>query len=405
LGAQNFGTPVRKITRRRLSLGKLLLPFLLTLFPLESLASQVPVREAIEELRLGGLSAVEATAFVTEPKLDVDWVGNIYARTQTEVRVFGRDGSLSHILGGKGDGPGEFRSAFALGMLGDTVWVIDPQFHPSRITRFLSDGRLVGTSPSEERPYDDDGSRSWRVTHLLQGGNVLATANSNPGVPTRLERVEIPMGIADAQLSDPKVIARIEWPQGLFIPEVVQAGLGPFPSSPLYAVYPDGSGVVRVEWDPRRPGSPVKIQVYDAAGKRKFEVVHVVPYTPLLDRVVDSLVADGVEKVTPIIERRRERGLPVPSNLKRAVKDGLRVPRAFPIFQEVIAGVDGSIWLRRMSSFSDNTWFVLDSRGTPAFQVELPEGVNVQQATFDNVWGTALGEYDAPLILRFGVRR
>lgn len=215
--------------------------------------------------------------------------------------------------------------------------------------------------------------------------------------------VEIPLAVSDAHLSEINVITRVEWPQGLLIPGMVQSGLGAFPSSPLYGVFPDGSGVVTVTWDDRQSGA-VKIQVHDSAGNREFEVAHAIRSIPVPGHVADSLVADGVEKVTPIAERRRERGLPVPSNLKKAVEDGLRIPRAFPAYQDVVAGVDGSIWLRRMTSFSDNTWVVLDSRGNPAFRVELPTGVNVQQAYFDKVWATALGEFDAPLILRFDIR-
>lgn len=394
--------PSETVASKSLFPFRLLLPLIAILLAAQDLASQVPVYEAVEELRLGGLEATEATAFVREPDLVVDQYGQIYALTETDVRVFGWEGSHRFTLGRQGEGPGEFRSAFALGLLGDTIWVIDPLFHPSRITRFSLEGELLGTLPSKERPVEGDSSRSWRVTQLLQGGQVLAATNSNPGVAPSAERYRIPLAVADAQLSSLNVIARIEWPQGLLIPGVVQSGLGAFPSSPLYAVFPDGSGVVTVTWEGRQAGA-VKIQLYDSAGNREFEVAHAIPSTPVPGDVADSLVADGVEKVTPIVERRRERGLPVPSNLKKAVEDGLRIPRAFPAFQEIIAGVDGSIWLRRMGSLSDNTWFVLDSRGNPAFRVELPPGVNVQQAYFDKVWATALGEFDAPLILRFDV--
>ncbi len=364
----------------------------------------VSERIAVEEMRLGGLAATEATSFVKEPNLTVDWQGNIYARTETEIRLFRSDGLPLTTLGGRGDGPGEFRSAFDHGLLGDTLWVIDPLFSPSRITLFLKDGTLLGTFVSKEQDFPEDESRSWRVTHLLQGGQILVVANSNPGVRPRPNRVRIPIAVSDSDISDPRIIARIEWPQGLFIPDLVQAGEGPFPSSPLFSVFPDGSGVVQAIWQNGRPGL-VKVRMYDVHGTREFEVVHTIPQTPVPGRVADSLVTDGVTKLAPIIERRRARGLPVPSDPRNAVEEGLRIPRAFPAFEKIVTGLDGSIWLKRMRSFSDNTWFVLDFQGTPAFTVEFPPGVNIQQASFDHVWATALGEYDAPLVLRYAIEK
>ena len=378
-----------------------IIPVLLALWvPILPASAQVPEKYAHEELRLGGVSASEATAFVKEPSLIVDRYGRIYARAETEIRVFGFDGSLLNVLGGKGDGPGEFRSAFGHGLLGDTLWVIDPFWHPSRITRFSIDGQLLSTSAAPEVSQGGDQSRAWRVSHLLEGGHVITSTSANPGVGPSSKRYRIPIAIADDRLTDPKVIVRIEWPQGLLLPGLAQSGDPTFPLSPLFAVFPDGSGMVTVSWEGNQ-GGPIWVRKYDSAGRRVLEVVHVAPNTRVPGQVVDSLVADWVEKVTPIADRARRRGLDVPSNLTKAVEDGLPIPPYYPMVREVVAGIDGSIWLRRMRSFSDNTWFVLDSGGGPVFKVELPPGVNLQQASFGEVWATALGELDAPLILRY----
>lgn len=53
---------------------------------------------------------------------------------------FAPDGSLRHIVGRSGDGPGEFRSPQYLGHFGDTVWVYD---FNTRLTRFDSAGHVI----------------------------------------------------------------------------------------------------------------------------------------------------------------------------------------------------------------------------------------------------------------------
>jgi hypothetical protein len=366
-------------------------------------SGQAVTRHVREELRLGGLSASEATAFVVEPDLVVDGEGRIYARTEFDIRVFDPDGSLRTILGRRGEGPGEFRSAFAHGILGDTVWVLDPGWRPKRITRFLRDGQLLGTSPAEEAAEDADPARRWRVTRLLQGGQVLAHLSEEvPGGSQGSTRVRIPAAIADRMLSQRTVVGEILFPQGLWIPGLVRWENPLFPVSPLLAVPPDGSGVVSLSWEESEPGV-ARIQRFDPFGRRTADQRIVSPVLMVPARVVDSLVADGMERAEPVARRQRRRGMDPPANLKRAVREGLLIPRAFPLFREVVAGIDGSIWLRRMRSSGDRNWIVLDSTGAEAFRVDLPAGFTVRQVSLTHVWGTALGAFDAPEIIRFGI--
>lgn len=368
-------------------------------------AQNVPQRVAVEDLRLGGVNATEATAFIDEPKLMVDYDGHIYALTPHDVRVFDTDGRVLQVLGGDGDGPGEFRSAFSLGFLADTLWVIDGRWRPPRVTRFLrSTGKLLDTEPLVEVRDGKDTTRVWHPAYMLAGGRVLAMGE----IPRYRERPttqrdRVDLAIAGASLEKRKGVGSFVFPSGLNVPPVGSLASGAFPVSPLYSAFPDGSGVVTVRWGKGEGHAGAMLRMYDPTGDQKWKRVYVARTHPVTEAIRDSLIADGVAFFRPIVKQHRERGLPVPSDLKGAVEEGLLIPSDFPEFQEVVAGVDGSIWLHAMRFFGDGLWLALDAQGRPAFVVDLPPGVNLKQASLSEVWATGKGDYDAPLILRYRI--
>ena len=63
-------------------------------------------------------------------------------RLTAEIRIFGADGRHLRSMGSRGEGPGEFRSAWKLWVLpGDTLWAGD--YRPWRYNVFTSDGEWV----------------------------------------------------------------------------------------------------------------------------------------------------------------------------------------------------------------------------------------------------------------------
>src|SRR5680860_846938 len=71
---------------------------------------------AVEDLRLGVVQGEGPTQFAVISGIAVDSVDRIFvAEAQAkEIRVFKRDGSVSHIIGQKGEGPGEFLVPYGL---------------------------------------------------------------------------------------------------------------------------------------------------------------------------------------------------------------------------------------------------------------------------------------------------
>lgn len=90
-----------------------------------------------------------------------------------------RDGEFVGSIGGAGQGPGEFRAAAALGVLGDTVWVLNTG--NGRIDYFDRQGRYLGTQPL---PDEVQGA-----SHMVAlGGDFIATILFNPAPLLRFKR-------------------------------------------------------------------------------------------------------------------------------------------------------------------------------------------------------------------------
>jgi len=101
-----------------------------------------------EDLRLGQVESEGPDQFGMIGRVMIDEHGLIHVldMLSQDIRVFNPDGSFSHRIGRKGDGPGEFREAAAMTMgPGDTLWVVDPP--EARYSAFGPDGRFLRSIP------------------------------------------------------------------------------------------------------------------------------------------------------------------------------------------------------------------------------------------------------------------
>lgn len=64
-----------------------------------------------------------------------------------------------------------------------------------------------------------------------------------------------------------------------------------------------------------------------------------------------------------------------------------KIPPFYPPFTAVQFGRVDTIWLGLYSATSTRTWPVLDARGMPLAQVELPSALSVHVADRSQVWG------------------
>ena len=146
-------------------------------------------------------------------------------RLSAEIRIFDSDGRHVRSMGSRGEGPGEFRSAWKLWVLpGDTLWAGD--YRPWRYNVFTSDGdwvRAVEMKPTylnpsrrggvldtgvsvntiEKRP----GSRDYKVPDTVEvevhgpGGERIATLDRLLHTvygPTGMYQIFTPSGVIEA---------------------------------------------------------------------------------------------------------------------------------------------------------------------------------------------------------------
>ena len=155
------------------------------------------------------------------------------------VVVFDVNGRPHRVIGRGGEGPGEFRSAHALGTLGDSLWVSDGQLN--RLTFFDWGGRMRGTAPANEGARTTSTASAAVVLSLLFDGTAIiqpvVMSSMVPDVLVYLRRSR------DTHIED--TVLKQDPRRELLRVVVAQNGGGlygqqPLRSGPLFGVSSDG---------------------------------------------------------------------------------------------------------------------------------------------------------------------
>lgn len=313
-------------------------------------AAHIPTWTLTPELRIGSLDEPEktlneVTGLTVGPK-DAVYVTQWRV---TAVHVFDGDGNFQRAIG-RGGGPGEFSQPGGLGFLGDTLWVVDMPV--GRIHLFLADGTFLETltivSPAIGEHYF-----GLTPLALMADGSLISQPGMAAHLLARGVETRVPLFRSDRSLQRLDTLALISMAHQTL--EIRHAAGATYTQQPiadhdLHAVYPDGSGLVVIERAaPSDPESALfrvtRIQpTGDTTYSRTFD------YEPvrLTERLVDSLVAEL---------RRRLRG-PAPID-EAAIRESLHLPTFLSPVEALVAGRDGTIWLKRSSRREGATRMVL----------------------------------------------
>lgn len=358
-------------------------------------------REVEEAFRLGGLQAPEEETFSVEPALAVDRDGLLYVlhRDRGEVAVFDGSGAFVRwIGGGRGEGPGELTSAGRIGFVEDTLWVRNRT--PPRISRFHRDGSHLGTDRVQVQAEYRTTAGVQGISGYLRGGRAWMEPDgfiTSPGG-----------GAAPFILGDREMEARVavfSWraERG----RLAGTRFAPLPEPPFYHVAPDGSGILVAEWSEARPDE-LSLRVISPDGADRGSWTLAFPSTPIPQRVRDSLVEAGRERVGEVRENVIELGISedlapsIPS--AGEVREVAYLPRHYPPIRDVRFGLDGTMWLQRSEGLDEGPWVALDPEGVPLFQVRLPPGVTLRQASTEAIWATRTDELDIPYVIGYALR-
>lgn len=313
-------------------------------------------------------------------------------------------------VGGRGDGPGEFRNVITAGWVADTLWVLDGNGY--RFSQFDATGEYLGSfSVPFEMGAGIDTPNPPRADGLLFDGTVRG---STPAFSVQiangtLTHAELMLMTRDGQVTD--TVARIPWgPSVWAISDPDEPGRGgsyrqqPFGDGPLWSFVPGQRALVVLDRSAPAEAGRARYTLTKLAlgGDTLFTRSHAAEAIPVTDAEVDSVVTTLVEQMTasPFF---KEMGA---GELREWATHGLYVPAFRPAAAGLQMGRDGAIWVRETTVEADvQRWLVHDAEGEPVGRVVLPSSVVLMAADAEHVWGGDRDEMDVPYLVRYRLVR
>lgn len=294
--------------------------------------------------------------------VDVDLVADgILVVQETNVRLYDERGTLDRSFGREGRGPGEFTRISSAVSCGDDLFATD------LVRAGLIGFRWGGDTWSVEFPSLLSGSLNALTLHRCVGGDVYATIHRS--APTTGDRGVVRARIQAARL-DPATagldtlltVPGRELFDGLHVPFGTN-GVIAFGDTLFHFV------------DTERP----EVRSYSTDG----ELVRIVRL-----RLTGESVTEGD------VARIREDYLdPAPPAARREIEerlDEVPIPSAKPVFSDLLAARDGTIWLRRYRPFGGEgggRWDVVGEDGRWLATVRVPDHFSPRVVTGERVVG------------------
>jgi hypothetical protein len=341
----------------------------------------------------GALSSVFGVAVSDE--------GHVFVSEPSFSRVveFNADGSYAGVLGGPGDGPGEFRAPGSLFWRGDSLAVSD---FSRGISIFTPDGSyqaMISFSvPSGDSPF------GLRPILPLADGAVAAFAPASMGSVSAGQATDERWlrATPDGVVSDTLVVLSLRGRYySLRLGDAARSGLHPFASSTLLTAPPAVSSLVVVERPPATGPDSSTFTVHRIDLHGDTISTSVLPYLP---RALSSSSVDSV--ALAMAERWADRMDATAPALARAIENQIEWPAYLPPVTEALAGNDGSVWIRREALGADTVaWEILNADLERAASVRLPASLELKTVYRDRVYGIELDSFDVPTVVRFEVVR
>lgn len=370
-------------------------------FGAESVAVEGP------SVRIGSLDDPEfafsaVSALVEAPN------GHLYSlhRGEAAIRRWTTQGDPAGQVGREGEGPGEFTNPRALGIFGDTLWVMDgrayrasyfdlegeflgstspivdlggdpdrPHASPARPVRPLRDGSFYGQAPAWSDAIAKGELTETMHAHMDESGRVVATAWTQP-------------------FTDHDVLALLRDGGGTFFQQ-------PFGDQPLFGLGPDEALLI-VDRRVRETSKPKAIWITKVtmAGDTAFQTE--VPYSPVaLDASrVDSAAAALAEGFHEFASQRQP-GLTL-GQLEQDIRAATFAPVHLPAVRGLVLAKSGDIWLQEFDATSSGTgWMVFGPTGDSIGRVITPPDLRVLLIEDRHLWGVETDELDVNYIVRY----
>jgi len=297
--------------------------------------------------------------------------GELIVLEALDHRIFVYDaaGQLSHEIGRRGEGPGEFGMVGHMGLLSDTLYVSDDGL--GRLNFFTLAGELLN-SARWISPRIRDGRVLYRETPpqvilpdgsgLLEPGWIRARIAGETGPQTSTFRRLFLRIAQNAEGADTVALVDVETRSTTVTVEgMTQWVRCPFDAFPLGELMPDGSGVVIVHRSVASGIQPAEFEILIVDPRGDTTVSRSMEYDPI--PLPETSVEEAVSQVR---SQRLERDQPVPTagQVRRAWDQIDCSLLALPPVTEIVPTQGGSIWLRREAVPGDSVvWSVVDGLG------------------------------------------
>jgi hypothetical protein len=314
--------------------------------------------------------------------------------------VFNSQGEFERVIGRRGQGPGEYSLIGSLGWRGDTLYTLDHgriHFYSAELDH-LSTHRIAPRYP-----------RTPDILLVMPGpltanGNILAYAEPTARAQEK-EELSLPLLLLDrsgehvgtvGQIRASNRSVQIQLPSDQRL-----RATNPWRDDDLWTITADGSTVV-VSTRTLPGGSPRRAQFSVIALAMSGDTVYrrTFSYTP------HELEREEYEEEIRSTANRLSSGKEVSAaTVADLLRNALPRPRTQPPLSAIVAGRDGTLWLRREAQGPRVVWNILNETGALVGSVELPSELRVLRAELGRVWGVSRDNLDVPFVEVWQVTR
>lgn len=344
--------------------------------------------QLVREVRIDGASAnLTPITFLAPTESGGVVIGQ---RQDAAIRIFDSTGASRGTLGRLGEGPGEFRQVLTGGVNRDTVWVYDGSL--SRLTFFsivkstlLRSVRIdpgAGFPPSVRAVFGPDSLVLW--------GNGAPRNGRHERAWLRGQAVQ-PGLLGSAAVARPfEVIADFP-PFGCFARAETAGSAIPHCHRPTEAASGRGRRVAVLTKPEGAAADGYQVTVVGTRGDTIYSRSYRPPRFPMNPRVYQQAVDDLLAKV--------------PANARQAaaLKAQMPSPSHYPPASFAFFDERDRLWVGQRTA-QGQYWQILDATGRVVGEVRTPEGVALEAAIKEWVWGVETDRDGVESVVRFRVR-
>lgn len=327
-------------------------------------------------------------------------------REERRVLFLNRDGGLRRTWGREGAGPGEFEWPSRLGLVADSIWVVDASH--GRITMFDPEGTVLGTS-HRRSPALGGGLLPGDPAYLLTDGSFAVEPRYNlvPGVEQAIPRVPILRVSAAQEVLDTIAMystAHRWWPISDPNDQHFVRGrmVTPNPFGAVATIDASSDGRY-LAWTTANAGGAISaftLAILDA--ELGLTTTWSVSFRPTLvsPGLVDAVVA---ERTALILESPPPplAGTP-PARFAQWAKGTLTYPESLAPVTAIVVDANGDgVWTRREMEIGDHVqWVRYAIDGTATHRFRSPKELDIREAVGNELWGVLPDELDVPSLVK-----